>query len=272
MTQGTIKRDRWDRPLILPAGGGKEVPYTRVTTLAGAIEDGFGIGQWKMRNVAKGLAKRPDLLLSVSAHEDDTRELNKICEQAQEASGASAASTKGTAVHIFTEKLDGGEKLPPAIPPEVMRKLDLYQQYTAGMSCVAIEEFLVCDELQAAGTADRIYEFGGNRYIGDLKTGKGIDLGIAKIAAQLAIYSRSVEYDEETGERRTIGVNQDWGIVVHLPAGRDGEEDRDLISLYWIDLNLGWRIAKHCYETREIRKLKMPDVVRLISTNEESAA
>lgn len=272
MTQGTIKRDRWDRPLIVPREGGKEIPYTRVTTLAGAIEDGFGIGQWKMRNVAKGLARRPDLLLSVQAHEDNTRELNKICEQAQEASGASAASTKGTAVHIFTEKLDLGEKLPPAIPPEVMRKLDLYREYTAGMRCAAVEEFLACDKLQAAGTADRIYEFDGRRYIGDLKTGKGIDLGIVKIAVQLAIYSRSDEYDEETGERRSINVDQDWGLVVHLPAGRDGEEDKDVISLYWIDLNLGWRVAKLCHEIREIRKLKMPDVVHLISTSEDSAA
>lgn len=272
MTQGTIRRDRWDRPLILLPDRSKEAPYTRVTTLAGAIEDGFGITQWKMRTVAKGLAQRPDLLLSVSAHLEDKRELNKICDQALEAGGASAAATKGTAVHIFSEQIDRGEQLPPAIPPEIVRKLDLYQQYTAGMACVAIEEFLVCDELQAAGTADRIYEFGGSRYIGDLKTGAGIDLGIGKIAAQLAIYSRSVEYDEETAERRGLGVNQDWGIVVHLPAGRDGEPDRDLINLYWIDLNLGWRIAKHCYETRELRKLKMPDVVRLISSNEESAA
>lgn len=263
MTQGTIKRDRWDRPLILQPDG-KEEGYTRVTTFAGSLEDQSGIAKWKQRLTAIGLADRPDLLLSVAAHRDDKKELGKITEQALEAGGASTAANKGTAVHILTEMRDRGEEL-PVVAPEIKRDLDLYTAATAGMKVAEIEKFLVCDSLKAAGTADRIFEFGGQRYIGDLKTGS-VDLGIVKIATQLSIYSRSAGYNEDTGERYPINVNQDWGIVIHLPVGV-GE-----INLYWIDLNKGWDAAWLCKQVREFRKLKMRDLTHLISSSQEAAA
>ena len=266
MTNGTIARDRWDRPLIVPPEGGTPVGYTRVTTFAGSIEDQSGLTKWKQRTTAIGLADRPDLMLAVNASRDDKRELGKLVDQAMEAGGASTSSNKGTAVHLLSEKLDRGETLPPGLPDDILRDLELYRAATHGMNIVEIEEFLVCDELQAAGTTDRIWEFGGNRYIGDLKTGQQIDLGILKIAIQLAIYSRSVAYDEDTGARSPINVSQDWGIVAHLPVEK-GE-----INLYWIDLNLGWRGALLAQQVREIRKIKMKDAVSLISSSQEAAA
>lgn len=268
MTQGTIERDQWDRPLILQPDGTKE-GYTRVTTHAGSLEDQSGIAKWKQRTTAIGLADRPDLVLAVAANRNDKRALGKIVEKAMEAGGASTSATNGDSVHLLSEKKDRGEELPP-LPEPISRALDLYSRATAGMNVVEIEKFLVCDQLKAAGTTDRIYEWGGQRYIGDLKTGSGIELGIVKIAQQLAIYSRSAGYNEETGERTPINVNQDWGVVVHLPVG-SGDTVGNEINLYWVDLNKGWEAALLSQQVREIRKLKLRDLTRLISSSQEAA-
>jgi hypothetical protein len=47
-----IKRDRWGRPLITPPDGGKPVPYTRVSTLAKALDDKTALMRWKQRQTA----------------------------------------------------------------------------------------------------------------------------------------------------------------------------------------------------------------------------
>ena len=57
-----ISRDRWVRPLITPVGGGKPVGYTRVSTLAKALDDTTNLTAWKLRTAAVGLAKSPSVI------------------------------------------------------------------------------------------------------------------------------------------------------------------------------------------------------------------
>jgi hypothetical protein len=45
-------------------------------------------------------------------------------------------------------------------------------------------------------------------------------------------------------------VNQDWGIIVHLPAGTGTCE------LYWANLNIGWRLAQLALTIRQERSVK----------------
>ena len=87
-----VSRDRWGRPLITPPEGGKAVPYVRVTTLAGTLEDTYNLGKWQQRQVAMGIAARPDLVALVSAARGDKGALNAVCEQAHEAAASSAAA------------------------------------------------------------------------------------------------------------------------------------------------------------------------------------
>src|SRR5690606_35303663 len=103
---------------IIPPGGGKPVPYRRCTSYIDVLDDKYNLDMWKQRMVALGLASRADLLLSVQAHRDDKRQLNKVCGEAREAALSSAAATTGTALHTLTEVLDGGGTLPdlPAGP------------------------------------------------------------------------------------------------------------------------------------------------------------
>lgn len=233
MAETEILRDRWGRPLVVPPDGSKAIPYTRVTTFIDVLEEKRALTQWLQRQVAIGLTERPDLLIAASAHRDDKTELNKITEEAIEAAKGRAAATTGTAIHALTEQSDRGLKLPP-LPGDAQRDLDAYRRATARLGMLAIEQFVVHDELKAAGTPDRIVEVGGRNFIADIKTGD-ITYGAGKIAMQLALYSRSVFYDPASKERSPLpDVDQSRGIVIHLPAGQGTCE------LHWVDLDAGW--------------------------------
>ncbi len=122
-----VPRDRYRRPLITPVSGGKPEPYTRCTTYVSCLEDTTNLTKWKQRMTAVGLAKRPDLLMSVAALDPDLDKstLNDKCEDAMQAAGSSAKANMGTALHKFTESVDRGETI-TGVLPEVTRDVDAY--------------------------------------------------------------------------------------------------------------------------------------------------
>lgn len=247
-----INRDRYGRPLVVPPGGGKPVAYTRCTTYVDCIEDKFNLQKWGSRMVALGLASRPDLLLSVSAHRDDKSALDRICEDAKEAAAASAAATTGTALHALTELVDRGETL-PVLPESAQADLAAYAEATKDLKATHIEQFCVLDALKIGGTPDRVVSYKGKRYIADVKTGS-IEWGTYKIAMQLAVYARSKTYDIASGERGTHNAELDKGIIIHLPAGTGSCE------LVWVDLVEGWNGVLLARQVREKRALKFGDL------------
>lgn len=249
LAEAAVPRDRWGRPLITPPGGGKPKAYTRVTTFAGSVEDMYGLGQWQQRMVALGLAKRSDLLLSVSAHAEDKDELNKIVDSAREAAAASAAATTGTALHKLAERYDRGQLALTDMPESNIADMRAYAATMRAFTIHGIEEFVVVDDIQCAGTFDRIVEYDGQRYVADIKTGS-IEYGVGKMAVQLALYARGQLYVPGETERRDTDVSRAAGIIVHLPAGQ-GRCD-----LYWIDLRAGWEAAELCEKVRSWRKRK----------------
>ena len=241
-----IARDRWGRPLIVPVGGGKPVPYTRATTVAGALDDLNGLMGWKQRMTALGLVIRPDLMVAVAAHRNDKEKLSKIVIEATEAAAASAAATTGTALHSLTEQVDRGETLGP-VPESAQADLDAYMKATAPLTAVHIEQMAVLDDLKVAGTPDRVVEYGGEIFIADLKTGS-ISFP-HKIAVQLALYAHGQPYDYTTGTRGTWGhVNTERAIIIHLPAGSGHCE------LVWTDIKAGWRAVALAVEVRKWRQ------------------
>ena len=248
-----IPRDRWGRPLVVPPGGGKAIPYTRCTTYVGAVEDTYNLSRWQQRMVALGLSDRRDLQLAVAAHREDKQKLNAICEQALEAAKGHAAATTGTALHAITETHDRGQEV-GSLPEEAQADLSAYADATRDLTALHIEQFMVMDSLKIGGTPDRVVRYKGKRYIADLKTGS-IDYGCLKIAAQLAVYSRCHPYDVATNQRMEAhGAEVDRGIVIHLPAG-SGQ-----CRLYWVDLLEGWEIVKLAGRLRAKRSLKFADL------------
>lgn len=241
-----VSRDRYGRPLIIPPGGDKPVGYARWSSYGDVLEDRYNLEKWKVRTAATGLADRPDLLLAVAAARGNKRQLDDICEQALEAAKGSAAATTGTALHSLSELVDRDEPL-PVLPPSAEADLAAYRKATACLNVVAIEQFVVCDDPQAAGTFDRIVEHEGRRYVADIKTGD-VKWGIGKIAVQLAGYSRSQVYDPATGERTPLDVDQSRALVIHLPQGQASCE------LIWVDIEEGWQGVLMAQQVRSWRK------------------
>jgi hypothetical protein len=243
-----IERDRYGRPLIVPKTGGKQVAYTRATTIANSLDDPSALTAWKMRMAAIGLTVRSDLLLAISAAQEDKMAINKYIEDAMEVAGASRAATIGTALHSFAEKLDLGQDIGP-IPDEWAADLVAYQKATEQLNKIFIEQFCVLDKYKIAGTPDRLVEYKGERFIADIKTGR-IDHP-NNIAIQLAIYAHGSPYDIATGRRGSWGdVNKDKAIIIHLPAGTG------LCKLVWVDIAEGWKGVQFAMKVREWRDKK----------------
>lgn len=244
-----IKRNQWGQPLITPPGGGKAVGYQRVTTFIKVMESGFGLEQWKLRQVVCGLMARPDLQMAVSAHApgyldgdtDDKKTLDNVCKQALDAAASSGKATIGTALHRITERWDRGQLDPAEVPEWAKADLEAYKRATDGIEWLHIERMTVCDDLRVAGTPDRI---GIDRRVSsdpttfDLKTGSGV--WASSCAAQLGVYSNSLLYDIATGERSDLGARKDIGVVIHLPAGSGR------VSLRKVDIAAGWAEVKDC--------------------------
>lgn len=246
----TIPRDHWDRPLVVPPGGGNPTAYTRCTRYVEVLEDKYNLHQWELRQCSIGLADRPDLLLSVSAHRDNKKEMDKITKQAKEAAKSSAASTTGTAVHALCERVDRGQPL-GIVPPAAKADVEAYQRATSFLEHIHIEQFTVQDDLKVGGTPDRVVKWGSEFYIADLKTGSDITWGALKIAMQLAVYAHSIPYIPPGIRKGYDGyVNKDEAIVIHLPAGQADPH------LYFVDIQAGWAAVQTAGEVRQWRARK----------------
>lgn len=239
------------RPLIVPPGGGKATAYTRVTTYIGCLDDRRALEKWLQRQVALGLSVRKDLQLAVIAHQDDKRELDRVCEQASEAAKSKAAATVGTALHALTEQCDAGTLDLATVPEEYRPDLVAYRATMddAGIKVLASEQFGVHDGLRVAGTWDRCIEIDGRCYIADVKTSNAdLSYTIPTASMQMAVYSRCSLYDPATHARIELdGINQDRALIIHLPSGK-GE-----CTLHWVDTAAGWEAVQLAGQVRAWR-------------------
>ena len=262
-----IARDRWQRPLIVPPEGGKPVAYTRVSTLSKTLDDLNQLMLWRQRKTAEGLLRRPDLLTRLSgaiANGDPDndwptkKDLNRICSEAVEAAGASKGASAGTGLHALTEAVDRGEH-PEFVGAEDRSRLSAYMKAMAGYTPLDAETFVVCDELQAAGTFDRLWLCpDGMVRVGDLKTGKSEPQYPLATAMQLAIYANGSRYDADTGAREPLHDDLDLstGLLVHMPAVGGCE-------VYPLDIGKGWMAAVTASVVHgDIRRWKPEDLIR----------
>lgn len=239
-----IPRDRYGRPLIVPADGGKPEPYTRASKFGDALEDTYNLSLWQQRMVLLGCVEADHLLLDAAAHRDDRTHLNRIVEEAKTAAQAHAGAAKGTALHRITEKIDRGEPT-GKIPKDYLADVDAYRRATDGIQWLHLERFIVCDEVKAAGTADRYGIWNGRLVVGDTKTGS-VDYPL-KMAVQLAIYAHGKGYHPDTGRFDLGDVDKRTALIIHLAQGKGQCELRPL------DIREGWQAAQLAVAVRAIR-------------------
>ncbi len=262
------KRGRYTLPNPLT---GKAKSWMRVSNLIKKAENTYHLELWKQRNVAKGLAMRPDFVeaaqgLEVKADKD---RLNRICERAQEIAGAYKMSDEGTALHKSTELADfaGGSVAPVKPDHQVRVQLYLDALKANGLTIPPgmIERVIVSQRYDVAGKFDRIYQLGDGSYvIGDLKTSDSLDLSFPAISAQLACYQDGVNshgiwdgsrYDD------TIKVRTDFALVVHLPSTRNE------VTVYRVSLDAGHELNRVCVEVRESQKVKAKHVAAVFQAD-----
>lgn len=256
-----IPRDRWGRPLIVPPEGGEPTGYTRVSTLAKALDDLNNLMAWKQRKTAQGLLMRPDLMTRLSgalatgkdseADWPTKRAFNDACKEACEAAGASTGASAGTGFHSLTEAIDRGDE-PMFVSPADAERLDAYRAATANLRMLDIECFVVNDAVRAAGTFDRLVRLpDGAVVVGDLKSGKSEAAYPFATTVQIATYANGHRYDPATGERAPLHPDLDLtrGLLIHMPPTGG-------CSLYLLNLTVGWEAAQIAAQVRDLRALK----------------
>jgi hypothetical protein len=274
-----IQRDRWDRPLIIPAEGGPPVAYTRASTLGKAIEDTYHLSKWLQRSVAYGLSRRPDLIAlvaSIATNEgEDRKPLDELCEKAHEAARGNQGANVGTAIHKLSERVDAGEDL-SYLPALLLEAIEAYRNWMRYFEVLATETFVACDAVQTAGTFDRVVRSlvdlhfrhpvrgnvvipAGTIMIVDLKTGKAESAKYwgPTYGVQQAVYQGGDPYTPSgriTWEQLLgpgVVPSDEWAILLHIPS--DSPQDAGLVV---VDLALGREMADLCLEIRNARKNK----------------
>lgn len=222
-----FNRDRWGRPLIIPAEGGKPVAYSRFSSHGQCLEDKFALEKWKLRTAARGFVNRADLFAQVAACPiDDTKRIDQLVGQALEAGGSSVGAGLGTALHEFAERIDLGDITIDDVPAPRGHDIAAYLSEISAHRLTVMPDLIECrlvnDELRLAGTADRFYRRTDGRLVcADLKTGKAIGHNPLAYVVQLAAYANSVLYDIETGTRTPIGdIDLTTGLIIHVPSGK----------------------------------------------------
>lgn len=274
-----VERDRWDRPLIATPEG-DVVPYTRMSTLSDYISNKSGLAIWQQRQIVRGMGLREDLgwmAGALPALTDDKRKdgptsarLSEIAQEAMVAAGAEKKANWGTAVHGFTEPGMENAVVPAAMQADVRSYWDRIKE--TALIPIASEVFVVCDELEAAGTFDDLYwSWHYGLIVGDKKSGRQ---NMHATLIQLAGYANGKVYDPETGQRtslqellpdwlrdeaiRRIGrgenqqtmVNLDHALYVHIP------KEQGVTEFYEADIRLGYEAAQHAAWVGKYNKRK----------------
>ncbi|WP_182359416.1 PD-(D/E)XK nuclease family protein [Tomitella gaofuii] len=274
MTDYSVARDRWGRPFVTTDGGPlqyegrRKTPtngtaYRRVSTLAGALDDKSGLIDWMAAQTAVGVVRdrsvHAQLAGLVSQHRDPWREakthMRKLVERAQLAASSDDGAGLGTAFHTIAELVDQGQE--PEFVPEMFRPwLDRYREAMADWEVLDTEVFVVVDDLQVAGSLDKLvrHRETGTVAVADLKTGASDPRFPLKVETQVACYAHGVRYVQETGHRSPLheSVDLDHGLLIHVPVR--GSKPR--ADMYPLDLARGWEAARLAARVTEIRKTK----------------
>lgn len=279
--EDALTRDRWGRPEIVPPDGGRKVGYRRASSFGSPLESTWNLDLWKLRQVARGIARRDDLSIAVTRAEIGLtdpnphkakaakKELDKLCEQAMEVVESGAKASIGTSAHALYERLDLGLPL-GHVPTLLEADLMAYNELTQlRFRMVSVERFIVHDELRVAGTLDRAARLrvpmvpvdcdgrvlgeeipAGEVILADVKTSQDMSFAGCKFAVQCYCYATGTPYNTTTNVREPWGhatPRADWGLIIHAPSGQG------TAGLHWVDLTGSREAALHALEVHEWR-------------------
>lgn len=254
-------RDQWDRPRVMLPDGSGETGYRRASSYGAPLEDGKRLELWKLRQVARGIARRSDLALAVTRAEVgldgelDTAKASKsklddLAEQAMEVVGSGAKASVGTSLHDVFELIDLDRD--PGHVPELWRPdVAAYVELRRCFRVLSTEEIVVQDDHQVGGTYDRMLELlrpmvitdrkgnvlatlpAGEIICGDVKTSQKMEFAGAKFGVQCFSYATAVPYDPIRKLRLPWPhrpPSREWAVILHVASG-SGKA-----ALHWVNL------------------------------------
>lgn len=265
--------------------GGNHVPYglTRMTNIAGAIEDTRALSVWEQAMGLIGLALAPELFeeLSVLVHQaksagvvfellrnypelkealaghahDQRKSAASVIGRAKVIARASAAAQRGTNQHTAWEHRGAtGELIGTSALQTATLTTERLLAEAGLVRAPGLSERVVRNlELGAVGKFDDILmeQSSGRLLMSDLKSKATAFYSYLAVDAQLAGYARSRWMLTPDGQGYEDGpllhVDQTEGVILHVPS--DGGPAR----LERADLELGWRAA---LLGRDIMKLR----------------
>lgn len=282
MTDYKIARGWGGRPWVAPEGEPLDwgpdpdarkplnaEAWERPSDIAGTLDKGDGLGQYDQTRVALGIAKDRGLYFQFQAlaseYDDAWQEAKGECKSlialAHDIGGGQTASGKGSALHRLCHVVDEGQD-PAWMDPELEPWLVCYSQVMfPRFKVLADEKFVRCDELKCAGNFDRLLldTETGRVHVADIKTGWWDAKFAMKATVQDAIYAHGRYYDQRTGACEDFDCDLETGLLIHLPIRADVPE----CSIYPLDLEAGWRIAKTAIQTVADRKMTLGKRSRL---------
>lgn len=248
---------------VLPPDGGKKMGYSRISTVAGACDDSGGLIVWNRSLAAIGVATNRGLQAQLAAlasahpepyYSESKRSVIDLAESAFKAGGGEVAANVGTAIHSFTEQIDRGEPL-SFVPDSLIPPLRAYEAKMRGIEVIGIEVDVVNDDLQVAGTFDRLLRLPDGRVVvADIKSGANDVKYPLKVQTQVALYASCQRYNQVTGVRSPIHPDLDltFGVMIHVPA----KAEPATCELYPLDLKVGMEAALLGIKVRQARKVK----------------
>lgn len=259
----THRRDQWGRMLVVPPEGTEPRGYTRVTTVAKALDEGGGLAPWKATMTMLGAYARPGLrsrwetLIAATAGDpwyasaEGKAQCKALVEECAKVGGASDRAEQGTSLHALTALVDTRHDV-TGLTPDTAADLTAYTHALAaeGIEVVelwtgtpAVEVTVVLDRHQVAGTADRIVAVPGFDLplIADLKTGdmqyswQAVAVQLAAYANADAIYDQGADPNGSTDIRTPMpDVDRAHGLIINI---RPGSAE---VHLYVVDIAAGW--------------------------------
>jgi hypothetical protein len=248
-----VPRDRHGRYLLPDPVTGEVLGRTRVTTVSGSMENGYGLTVWRRRTVVRGMGLRPDLMARAGAADPEDPGYPKLMDSieaaAYEAGGGSAGSNLGSAQHSVFERYFGkGEPIESiaeyfhpdirAVEAELARKkIRIIPEYR--------ERVVYCSVFDRGGKIDAIGELDdGTWAVVDWKTERDPIAYPDGKTIQLGYYVNS-EYMMDYTTQQYVPmprVRRDIAIVVWCRPGSG--EAKALV----VPVDLGWvgaRVAEH---------------------------
>jgi hypothetical protein len=244
-----VARDRWGRPVL------EGETYTRVSTLSKAPDSLDNLIKYRERNVARAIARNPDLAERVIAARNDDAMVNAVVRDAGLRIGTDAAASRGTTLHGFAAAMGLGEELPDDLTVSTRTSLDAYSQALEdhGLEPVAVEQFVAHREHRFAGTFDVVLrDSSGRLFVSDIKTGrKSWERTYSHaVAVQLASYQMGERFCPVNGWLGRLDADPDIGLLISLPIDL-GECHIDAIDLQAGREGLGVALALQRWRTRK---------------------